>query len=385
MASYTSNEVYLKEESIVIAIDIGTTMTGVSFSHMYPGEKPSVRLVNQWPGQPVAGGDSKVPTLVAYQNGVACAHGATALDMVRDDDYQVARWFKLHLHPSSLKNQIHLNTDQGSSSDTSFSDEEIPPLPEGVSLKDIYTSFMAYVYKTTEDFFTNRTPNGRRIWDRLKDRNIIILCTPNGWGTNEQDFMRDAAIAAGILSAHEVDDRLEFVTEGEASVHYALAYTKSDTWVKKDVMFAVVDAGGSTVDSTLYICKSNLPRITLKRVCDSECVQAGGIFVNRAFRQNLCKRLTGSKFNEDELIDVMVDEFEAKTKRLFDGTQESSIIQFGRNKDNDPDFGITKGRITVDRETIRKSFDVTIERMISSVKRLIGNRDVHVSGIPSRI
>ncbi|KAG8869424.1 hypothetical protein FRC20_001463 [Serendipita sp. 405] len=111
MAAYTSNEVYLKEESIVIAIDIGTTMSkavitpkqrradsfaaGVSFSHMYPGEKPSVRLVNQWPGQPVAGGDSKVPTLVAYQNGVACAHGATALDMVRDDDYQVARWFKV--------------------------------------------------------------------------------------------------------------------------------------------------------------------------------------------------------------------------------------------------------------------------------------------------
>ncbi|KAG8826096.1 hypothetical protein FRC19_009703 [Serendipita sp. 401] len=214
---------------------------------------------------------------------------------------------------------------------------------------------MAYVYKTTEEFFTNRTPDGRRIWDRLKGRNISILCTPNGWSTSDQVFLRDAAIAARILSADEVDDHLVFITEGEASVHYAHAYTKSDTRVKKDVMLAVVDAGGSTVDSTLYICTSSLPRVTLE--------EAGGIFVNLAFREDLCKRLTCSKLNEDEVIDsiMIMKEFEAKTKRLFDETQESSVIQSGRNKDNDPDFGIMK-------------------RIINSLERLIGNKDVHVSG-----
>ncbi|KAG8816704.1 hypothetical protein FRC17_000214 [Serendipita sp. 399] len=377
MASFQSTEVYLKEESIVIAIDIGTTMTGVSFSHMYPGEKPSIRLVNQWPGQPVAGGDAKVPTLVAYRDGVACAHGAAALEMIGDDEFQVARWFKLHLHPPSLRKQLHMNNAGNSESAQGLSDEEIPPLPIGVSLKDIYTSFMAYVYKATEDFFVNRTPNGKRIWDRLKGRSILILCTPNGWETDQQVFMRDAAISARIVSAIDADDRLEFITEGEASVHFALAYTQSDRWIKKDMVFAVVDAGGSTVDSTLYVCTSNLPRITLEEVCTRECVQAGGIFVNRAFRESLCKKLEGSKFNDDEVIDLMVNEFETKTKRLFDGTQEKSNIQFGRNKDNDPSYGILKGRITIDKELIEKSFNVTIQQIISSIRKLIGNRDVH--------
>ncbi|KAG8829563.1 hypothetical protein FRC17_006389 [Serendipita sp. 399] len=377
MASFQSTEVYLKEESIVIAIDIGTTMTGVSFSHMYPGEKPSIRLVNQWPGQPVAGGDAKVPTLVAYRDGVACAHGAAALEMVGDDEFQVARWFKLHLHPPSLRKQLYSSNAGNSGSAQGLSDEEIPPLPTGISLKDIYTSFMTYVYKATEDFFVNRTPNGKRIWDRLKDRSILILCTPNGWETDQQMFMRDAAISAGIVSAIDADDRLEFITEGEASVHFALAYTQSDRWIKKDVMFAVVDAGGSTVDSTLYVCTSNLPRITLEEVCTRECVQAGGIFVNRAFRKSLCEKLEGSKFNDDEVVDLMVNEFETKTKRLFDGTQEKSNIQFGHNKDNDPSYGILKGRITIDKELIEKSFNITIQQIISSIRKLIGNRNVH--------
>ena len=125
------------------------------------------------------------------------------------------------------------------------------------------------------------------------------------------------------------ESRLRFVTEGEASVHYALEYTQSDQWLRKGVVFAVVDAGGSTVDSTLYECKETNPKLILEEVCASECVQAGSVFIDRAAQHMLKAKLQGSRFGDDVCIQRILGEFERKTKRKFDGTQVSSIIKFG--------------------------------------------------------
>ena len=94
-------------------------------------------------------------------------------------------------------------------------------------------------------------------------------------------------------------------------------------------MFAVVDAGGSTVDSTLYECKGITPKLLLEEVCASECVQAGSVFVDLAARHMLEAKLQGGLFGDDTYIQNILGEFERKTKRGFDGTQVSSIIKFG--------------------------------------------------------
>ena len=122
---------------------------------------------------------------------------------------------------------------------------------------------------------------------------------------------------------------MRFVTEGEASVHYALGYTQSAQWLHEGIVFAVVDAGGSTVDSTLYECKETTPKLILEEVCASECVQAGSVFIDRAAQQMLKAKLQGSRFGDDACIQGILGEFERKTKRKFDGTQVSSIIKFG--------------------------------------------------------
>ena len=122
---------------------------------------------------------------------------------------------------------------------------------------------------------------------------------------------------------------MRFVTEGEASVHYALDYTQSAQWLRKGAVFAVVDAGGSTVDSTLYECKETTPKLILEEVCASECVQAGSVFIDRAAQHMLKAKLQGSRFGDDVCIQGILGEFERKTKRKFDGTQVSSIIKFG--------------------------------------------------------
>jgi len=93
-------------------------------------------------------------------------------------------------------------------------------------------------------------------------------------------------------------------------------------------LFAIVDAGGSTVDSTLYECKGTTPRLILEEVRASECVQAGSVFIDRAAQHMLKAKLQGSKFGDDTCIQGILEEFERKTKRKFDGTQASSIVKF---------------------------------------------------------
>jgi hypothetical protein len=149
---------------------------------------------------------------------------------------------------------------------------EIPPLPQGVTLLKVYSDFIRYIYGRARNFFIESTPNGQNVWNRLQEKTVLIFCTPNGWEISQQVFLREATVKAGAIGGRRAEERIEFITEGEASVHYVIAHMKSNSWLKQNTLFAVIDAGGSTVDSTLYECK-NVEPLRLEEVCASECVQ----------------------------------------------------------------------------------------------------------------
>jgi hypothetical protein len=123
----------------------------------------------------------------------------------------------------------------------------------------------------TRQFFETTTPKGAEIWTRVRDAIVIVLATPNGWDIREQDVLRKAAIRASLVTEENAGQLLQFVTEAEASVHYVLAQKPGD-WLKKKTVFAVIDCGGSTVDTTVYRCVSTDP-LNLKEACPSECIQ----------------------------------------------------------------------------------------------------------------
>lgn len=149
---------------------------------------------------------------------------------------------------------------------------EIPPLPPSTTILSVYVDFMKYLYRLTRLFIDNNTFSGHSTWDRLKNDIKIVMATPNGWDTTQHLFLRKVAILSGIVEEKNADSHLTFVTEGEASVHYALAHNRSG-WLKAGTNFVVTDAGGSTADSTLYECKSTSPSVALTELCASECVQ----------------------------------------------------------------------------------------------------------------
>jgi hypothetical protein len=62
-------------------------------------------------------------------------------------------------------------------------------------------------------------------WTTLENEGQIdfVLTHPNGWEGAQQEMMRRAAVLGGLVkSQEEADNRISFVTEGEASLHFCL-------------------------------------------------------------------------------------------------------------------------------------------------------------------
>lgn len=168
-----------------------------------------------------------------------------------------------------------------------------PPLPPGVALKTVYADFLGYAFKHARDFFKASTIDGPALWQRLKKTFELVFAIPNGWTETQQTFIRDAVVNALILPSNFAQQRLHFVPEAEASVHFAVEHMNVAHLMRVGQVFAVLDAGvfiivskidcerlyalagGSTVDTTIYRCEAIAPRLRLVEVTASECVQAG--------------------------------------------------------------------------------------------------------------
>lgn len=257
------------------------------------------------------------------------------------------------------------------SSGPSLTALEIPPLPKDVSIDKIYSDMLRWLIQHAKNFFKSHTVDGEEIWDRIGAHNTIILAIPNGWEIPQQHLLRKAIVMSGALPANFKDDQLDFVTEGEASVHYALRHSRNPNWLKSGMMFALTDAGGSTVDSTMYICKQVTPNILLEEVCASECVQAGSVFVDRAMHNLLEWKLRASRFNDPEDIAVMVSRFEETTKRQFGDNSAEYFLRFGTSRDNDPKVDIARGRLKLRNGEVEEAFSNVIATIIRSCTRLL--------------
>ena len=95
-------------------------------------------------------------------------------------------------------------------------------LPDGISLNLIYSDFLGYIMTHTRKFFHEHVLDGKNVWDKYASSMHIAFAHPNGWGTPERAFLRNAAVSAGYLLAQDASSRIQFVTEAEASVHYCL-------------------------------------------------------------------------------------------------------------------------------------------------------------------
>ncbi|KAG8731228.1 hypothetical protein FRC11_004684 [Ceratobasidium sp. 423] len=303
-----SKDVTWKEDSrIIIGIDIGSTQSAVAFAYLPKGGTQVVHRVTQWPGS----SQSKIPTQIWYdQNGNAKSYGANATSEEAKEEghkksWTLAQHFKLRLHPSEMISKHKIKLD---------------PLPEGVSLYQVYADFMNYLLEHTKPEFERRISTGSKLWEEHRSNMLFVLAHPNGWGIRQQEFLRSAAVQAGLVDEETSNERIRFVTEAEASVHYCIHYGNIRRILRPGMRFAVCDAGGSTVDTTVYNVVDVYPRLRLEEEREPGCIQAGGLYVDAAVQQYLRRIFVRAELPDediDEYTEIGVNAFEQSPKRLY--------------------------------------------------------------------
>ncbi|KAH7336860.1 hypothetical protein B0J17DRAFT_718775 [Rhizoctonia solani] len=334
---------------------------------MRAGASQDIHRVTKWPGQEAQSQQGKIPTLVWYDtNKNAVSFGAEAQlynieEQAEDNDWFLAKHFKLHLHPDDMKNKYDLKLDD---------------LPPGVGLRQIYSDFLGYLLKHTKAYFLDRILDGKQIWQRYSPTMEVVIAHPNGWGIREQAFLRSAAVSAGFSTTDEALNKIRFVTEAEASVHYCIHRTNLGNVLRPGTNFAVCDAGGSTVDTTLYSVASASPTLKLEEKRASACVQAGAIFVDFELEKYLGATLKNAGLDSDDIENYTktgIKDFESFAKRAFrDETAEYAIL-LAQTRLNNPAIWTRRGRMTVPGSKIQKFFDTCLDEIKRSVDQQLDN------------
>ncbi|KAG8727177.1 hypothetical protein FRC10_006336, partial [Ceratobasidium sp. 414] len=128
----------------------------------------------------------------------------------------------------------------------------------------------------------------------------VVVAHPNGWGTREQGVLRTAAVEAGWSTPDQSEQQISFVSEAEASVQFCLDSPQTASSLSPRMNLIVCDAGGSTVDTTVYKVTATQPVLELTETKSSACVQAGAIFVDHAFEDYVRWKLSGVDEDEED-------------------------------------------------------------------------------------
>ena len=121
-----------------------------------------------------------------------------------------------------LRFKLHLRSKFGEGRNLNIS-SQIPPLPPNKTVVQVFADFLSYMLKCASSYVQDTQANGPDLWDTVKDDIHYVLSHPNGWEGTEQNQMRRAAVLAGLIADTPAGHAcVEFVTEGEASLHFVI-------------------------------------------------------------------------------------------------------------------------------------------------------------------
>ncbi|KIO27478.1 hypothetical protein M407DRAFT_23293 [Tulasnella calospora MUT 4182] len=303
---------------LAIAIDIGTTYSGASYTFLNPGEVPRI------------------------------------FDVIG---------FKLKLRPASMR-------------------IDTPPitLPPGRTVVDIFGDFLKYMYDCVRAHIVKSHADGEQLWLSLHDSAHIILSHPNGWGSLQQSRMRQAAIEGGLVpNTSEGKERIEFVTEGEASFHWCVEQTVAEKALQAGTKIVVADLGGGTIDVSSFRVVNPKP-LRLQEALGADCVVAGSITVTDRFVKTIRARLQGTPYDDQDSMETLREEFDDETKCLFrDESDESLYIRIGGRRDHYQDdqklCRIEYGILEVQRNEVEQAFETSIQATVQAIKTHVDGQE----------
>ncbi|KAH8690252.1 hypothetical protein BGW36DRAFT_433204 [Talaromyces proteolyticus] len=290
-----------KGMKVIIAIDFGTTYSGIAYANTGEADKQTV-MRNWGRGTP---SDDKVPTILRYDNGGTTGPfkwGFQARKQLRKGR-KMHEWFKLGLCPEHEERRA-------AESELSRKYPSTTALAPVTGDKDekLVVDYLSRLKRRVDEHFGEFDV---RVYE-LPRKYIVIV--PAIWDHWEQDRTRNYAQRAGIGKG----SWLQIISEPETAATFALDRMPR-LGLRAGNTFVICDAGGGTVDLTSYTIRS-LDPISLAGAGKRSGGLRGSSFLNRIFANCLQHKLRDYYGGWDQgFLDYAVDEFERRIKTEFTG------------------------------------------------------------------
>ncbi|KAM7182876.1 hypothetical protein V8F20_012817 [Naviculisporaceae sp. PSN 640] len=373
----------------LICIDYGTTFTGVAWV-LTENNTPTlrdVRVVRGWPGRM----SPKVPSEITYGASRSDDHERWGFDL-KDRAY-VLSWTKMELEPPTREMAmmlLHKTLEEarllGSINNALV---DFIPLHLVRTAEEIVCDYLTEVaIKVREEILADRE------LDKLKEFPIDLMIThPATWHPKARNSSFRAAHGAFKRVFTEMEDKpgkLMMATEPEACAQYTMRIAQEQGMSRfiKGECFIVVDAGGGTVDLASYRIDSLEPHFKMTKVTEV----SGGLFGATRVDEHFIKRFVPSRLSTDDYKKLL--EFDKGAERHGSGThvvfspgEQHMLSHFQiikerfagppnpgeRSQDNwvdlpkgigledDPQRGISQGRLRVTPENLVEIFQESVE------------------------
>ncbi|THV48951.1 hypothetical protein BGAL_0219g00150 [Botrytis galanthina] len=340
---------YKSEEEIIIALDFGTTYSGVAFAFL-PDENPRVYSVDMWPGRAsdellflkfltqrkgLGEKQPKTPTIISYErNGGGFAWGA------QKHNEHLIRGIKLLLDPTQeMPSYISASTFR----------RDLERL--GKPAVEVAADFIQAMYEHAMERIMASWPE-----DYVQDcQKKFVLSVPAVWSDRAKDLTLRAARKAGFYP-------VTLVKEPEAAALYALTEFKDKALSIGDAI-VICDAGGGTVDLISYEIIKLDPRLELKELVPGT---------------EVVRKLVGeAQFHDPKNAKVLAAalmKFDSSVKTKFRGDVAGDDHKFnfldGKIKD-DEERGIENSHWTLKCNELKLIFDPVIADIIVKVNKQV--------------
>jgi molecular chaperone DnaK (HSP70) len=227
----------ISQNELVVAVDFGTTFTGVAYYHAGAAFEnidendvrriaEKVNVINTWPHNPASQYAEKTPTVLSYNTDPPTWGG-----YVRTQHRPQISGFKLGLEPNIFQHYNRLPKNLNGLG-------TVPQLPGKLPV-DFTTDYLACVHNHVQRVCFPRL-FGADVLEYQRMRYIVTI--PAIWSDEAKALTRRAACRAFDVS----NEHLQLITEPEAAALYCASMSQ-DAGLKDGDRFIVCDAGGGTV------------------------------------------------------------------------------------------------------------------------------------------